>query len=126
MLLMISQFWSVSEVKWFYLVCLSIHDITATNTQLTSNSLLESKDYISSSCQNVIHLPKSLSENQSQVHNRTSWTTVTVTLTTCIQTILSNTHQIEGYLLMEVLDAQEVPVQQSDHLCNLGSVKITM
>ena len=126
MLLMISQFWSVSEVKWFYLVCLSIHDITATNTQLTSNSLLESKDYISSSCQNVIHLPKSLSENQSQVHNRTSWTTVTVTLTTCIQTILSNTHQIEGYLLMEVLDAQEVPMQQSDHLCNLGSVKITM
>ena len=124
--LMISQFWSVSEVKWFYLVCLSIHDITATNTQLTSNSLLESKDYISSSCQNVSHLPKSLSENQSQVHNRTSWTTVTVTLTTCIQTILSNTHQIEGYLLMKVLDAQEVPVQQSDHLCNLGSVKITM
>ena len=43
MLLMINQFWSVSEVKWFYLVCLSIHDITATNTQLTSNSLLESK-----------------------------------------------------------------------------------
>ena len=126
MLLMISQFWSVSEVKWFYLVCLSIHDITATDTQLTSNSLLESEDYISSSSQNVSHLPKSLTENQSQVHNWTSWTTVTVTLTTCIQTILSNTHQIEGYLPMRVLDAQEVLVQLSDHLCNLGSVKSTM